>query len=91
MRQVWKYELPLADEIRLELPLGSKILHFGNQRDRPCIWALVSTDQKGTGEYRFRLAGTGHEIRENMNQLEYIGTALFKRGALVLHLFELIS
>jgi hypothetical protein len=90
MLTVHKYELPFHDEFSTPLPMGAKILTFQAQRETPCIWALVDPAAPEI-KRRFRLAGTGHPIGHEENGLRYIGTAQFRGGSLVFHLFEVID
>lgn len=88
MRAVFKYEVPIDDHVTLRLPVGAELLHFGNQRDVPMLWALVDPEMPKT-ERKFRMAGTGHAIEEP--NVRFVGTAQFSAGALVFHLFEVLS
>lgn len=86
VRKVYKYQFPMSDEIELVLPYRAELLYFDSQDDVPTLWARVVPD--GPKEIRrFRLRGTGHEGAEGA----YVGTALFKGGVLVFHLFEVIT
>lgn len=87
MRTVFKYEIPFDGHAMLALPLGAELLHFGNQREIPTLWAMVDPEQPPT-KHVFRLAGTGHEIEEKI--VKFIGTAQFAGGSLVFHLFEVL-
>lgn len=83
---VYKYAILAFDVFGLELPIGAKILTVQTQNDLPHIWALV--DPSAEKEIRtFRLAGTGHTIKET--NLDYIGTVQIRGGELVFHLFEI--
>lgn len=68
------------------MPEDAQILHFGNQYDRPTIW--VSVDPSRLPQPRvFLTFGTGHEIPEDP-LYKYIGTATFKEGMYIWHLYE---
>jgi len=72
----------------VKMPVNAQILTVQIQNGEPFIWALVNP----TGElfpYKFRLAGTGHEINESSN-MSYIGSFQMRGGALVFHLFKFI-
>lgn len=82
---VWKYELQPDDYVDLEMPIGAKILCVQSQNDHLCMWCLVNPNED-IETRRFRLAGTGHPIKEK--NIRYIDTAqLFGAGFLV-HIFE---
>ena len=84
-KAVWKYEVPVRDEVALQMPQGAKLLHFGLQQEQQCLWALVSPCAPRRVR-RFRLAGTGHPIAEAG---EYVGTVLRVKDRIVFHLFDL--
>ncbi len=87
---VYKYEVPLEDDFVLWLPTGAQLLSFQAQYDNPCLWALVDPDAR-TEKRGFRLAGTGHKIDLDPAALRFVGSAQFQGGALVFHLFEVLS
>jgi len=87
MLTVYKYELKPDDYIDIHLPEDSQILTVQSQFDRPCLWALVNPENKSIVR-RFRLAGTGHPIKENKTALFYHGTFQLMGGSLIFHLFE---
>lgn len=88
MRTVHKYEVPINDLVTLTLPCVHELLHFGNQHDVPTLWALVDPES-ALMMRQFRLAGTGHIIREQ--NVRHVGTAQFGDVALVFHLFEILE
>jgi hypothetical protein len=70
------------------MPTGAKVLHFDNQDEHPTLWAQVNVEMPTT-KRQFRLAGTGHSL--GAHNLVHVGTALFARGSLVFHLFEIVT
>lgn len=87
MRRIYKYPVEGKDRFVINMPKGAQVLSMRLQRNGPQIWALV--DPTADGEDRhFRLAGTGHDIKEDPESLTYIDTCLLYGGDLVLHLFE---
>jgi hypothetical protein len=87
MRTVFKYEVPIDDHVTLSMPVGAELLCFANQRDVPTLWALVDPGAAMV-ERRFLLVGTGHPVGGEI--LRHVGTAQFRGGALVFHLFEIL-
>ena len=80
--KVSKYPIAIvADYITIAMPVDAQILTVQMQNNVACIWALVDPDAPLI-ERRFRWAGTGHEIKEDIKDLWYIGT---------FQLFEIIS
>lgn len=83
---VWKYDLPVDDDVDLEMPAGATILAVQTQGGAPRLWALV--DPLAPKETRrFRVAGTGHAILD-ADRLTYVGTFQLVAGAFVGHVFE---
>jgi hypothetical protein len=97
MLTIWKFEVPVQDNIQIEMPKGARILSVQAQRnlaaltvgdpiEQVCLWALVNPE--ATKEIRgFRMVGTDHPIQHS-EKLTYIGTFQMQGGALVFHLFE---
>jgi len=106
MHHIWKFEIPVDDEVVVETPLLTSILHIGSQpdptgRDKIYLWAVVEKHNaerysegipEGKFERTFRVIGTGHPI-DDYEILDYIGTAhLSGYGSpLVFHVFEKID
>ena len=83
---IWKFPLTVVDDqIIIEMPKGAQVLSIQMQRDIPTIWALVNP-QAPKEQRKFRLAGTGHLIKE-AGEFLYHGTFQMT-GNLVFHLFE---
>jgi hypothetical protein len=92
MKKIFKYPIGLAGEVvQYSLPKGSEVVAFQSQRDIPCIWAIVDTDEGRTEIRRFMIHGTGHQIKEETSyNKRYIGTCQTHNGGYVWHLFELM-
>lgn len=87
MKRIFKYALPVTDEVRIAMPKGAEILSIQVQHGTPQIWALV--DPQAPDERRhFRVIGTGHPIEDHAN-LRYIATFQYA-GGLVFHVFEVV-
>lgn len=91
MLRVYKYTIPVKDYFSLDLPAGAKILTVQAQHGEPQIWALVDPGQQLKVRHNFRLAGTGHDIKEDNDSLIYIGTFQLVGGNFIGHLFEVIG
>jgi hypothetical protein len=61
--------------------------------ETPTIWAEVENDGKLVLEpRRFLIVGTGHSFSEPEGcELAYIGTTQLYEGAILLHLYEVVS
>lgn len=95
-QKVYKYPLAWDDRQKISLPRGAQVLRIDVQAgiyrtgEHPTLflWALVNPDAE-TEQRTFRIAGTGHSIRDS--RIEYIDTILLESGALVFHVFEVLS
>jgi hypothetical protein len=87
--RIFKYPIERPEQgLFIRMPKGAVILTVQTQNETPCIWALV--DESAEHEMReFRMYGTGHEIKEDIEKLQYVGTFQLRGGSLVFHLFEL--
>ena len=88
MQNVFKYTIPVEDYFSLNLPEGAKILTVQEQHGDAHIWALVNPDNP-TETRNFRLAGTGHPIKESPDTLDYIGTFQLAGDSFIGHVFEM--
>ena len=88
MQNVFKYTIPVEDYFSLDLPEGAKILTVQEQNGGAQVWALVNSDNP-TETRNFRLAGTGHPIKESPDVLDYIGTFQLAGGSFIGHVFEI--
>ena len=78
----------MEDYFSLNLPEGAKILTVQEQHGGAQVWALVNPDNP-TETRNFRLAGTGHPIKESPDTLNYIGTFQLAGGNFIGHVFEI--
>lgn len=86
MQVIYKYPLPIDDEVELELPIGARVLTAQAQGETsPMVWALVDSDQREKSVQKFCIRGTGHGFKGNEG--DYIATFQMMHGALVWHLF----
>jgi hypothetical protein len=91
-RKVWAWDIPMSDYVVLEMPKDAKLLYFGNQNNLARLWALIDPDEEKPKEKRvFRLTGTDHDIHEDVEKLNYIGTFVGFGIKFVLHLFEIVN
>ena len=88
MLTIHKYTLVLDDYITVSMPKDSLVLTVDIQHNRVQLWALVDVES-GVRQRTFRLAGTGHPVKEYFDVLNYIGTFQLQQGDLIFHLFEI--
>lgn len=54
------------------------------------VWALVNPEEP-TERRPFRLAGTGHPIDYEADDLRFVGSFQLDGGTLIFHLFEIVT
>ena len=89
-QSIWKYELDIKDRVEVMMPVRSRVLSVGNQRETLCLWAIV--EPGGAMVKRtFMIKGTGHpyDFRDTAHPAEFLGTVLMHEGALVWHVFDI--
>lgn len=86
MLTIYKYSLEITDRQVLEMPTNSEILTVQLQREVPCLWAVVDTDEKVKEKRIIRIIGTGNIVPKCY--LDYIGTFQMVGGDLIWHVFE---
>jgi hypothetical protein len=85
-QQVWKFILPIEDEITIKMPKNAQILHLDVQEQvGPCIWALCHT-VASMEERKFFVVGTGHAMPVKAGR--HIGSFQLLDGRLIFHVFE---
>jgi hypothetical protein len=88
-----KYRVPVSDNCEIEMPSGSKILHFGIEvvnlvEKGPFLWALVDTAED-LEDRHFRLVRSeGYLHEEDHVKFKYLGSVPWAKGIEMLHLFE---
>lgn len=85
MKVVYKYNLGISSDLRIEMPSGAQILkveHFNNQAS---LWALVDPENSTTTR-RFNVVGTGMSF--NADGMRYIGSII--DDIFIWHVFEVV-
>ena len=86
MRTVWKFPIVVTDRQHVIMPSGARVLAVHPQHEQLCLWAVVDPDAPKTATL-IHIAGTGHQLPDDIDQFRYAGTAHLHAGALVLHVF----
>jgi hypothetical protein len=93
LKTVHKYEIPTSGEFSLELPIDAEILTVQIQKDKTCIWVLISTEkpinENGQKQRNFCWVRTSEPI--GYTDLTYLATLQFNAGDHVVHLFEVLE
>lgn len=88
MTTIHKFRISIEDQFSIEMPVGADVIAVADQRGSAAMWAIVDTaaplERRG-----FAVRGTGHPFRGNEGR--HLGTFQQANGALVWHLFDLVS
>ena len=88
--QIYKYKLGFQITKPIEMPAGAVILSVQLQDNELVLWAIVDPTAAPVTR-TFRLAVTGEEIsKEELADLNYLGTFLADGERFVGHVFERI-
>lgn len=85
--KIYKTELRIQDNQRLELPAGYVILKAGEQNGALMIWYMFDENELDVEQVDILVVGTGHKFIST--NTFFIGTVLMSNG-LVWHVFEKI-
>lgn len=88
IQTIWKFELPIDDDVTVTMPRHSVVLCVQEQNGRLCLWARVSPDATKVAR-RFQIVGTGHPCDQVRGK--YVGTAQVRvpeGPMLVWHVFD---
>lgn len=83
---IWKYQLRVATEQRIDMPVGAKILTVQLQGGEPHLWAMVNLAETKTESRLIAVFGTAHSI-SGWDAENYVGTFQLGEGMLVFHVF----
>jgi hypothetical protein len=84
-RAIYKFQLPMNDEITLRGPRVLRWLGVAVQHDQPCVWAVVDPDTPRQSN-KLVLRGTGHAL--NGEEGKFLGSFMLHSGSFVGHVFE---
>ena len=86
-KAIWKYPIPhMMGLFDINMPIGAKMLTVQIQDGRPCFWAIA--DQlAGFKDRRFWSFGTGHDLPDDIDAKQYVGTYQLADLGLVWHVF----
>ena len=86
--RIWRFELPITDRPRIEMPRGARVLPAPpNVRNRDTIEFWSEVDPDAPMEVReFRVVGTGNPMPDDCGP--FIGTVITHVGMFVWHVYE---
>ncbi|MFK3938921.1 hypothetical protein ACI2JA_15585 [Alkalihalobacillus sp. NPDC078783] len=74
MKAIYKYPLDARTMQKVKLPVGSKILSVGNQRNGIVVWAEVDPKEEEKETVFFWVYTTGEEYLQRSTQSVFLGT-----------------
>ena len=86
IQQVFKYQLQVISDQRIEMPKDAKVLHVGVQNNVMCLWAMVDGNAPLVKRH-IGIYGTGHYIPVDVEPSHFVGTVM--AGMFVWHIFDL--
>lgn len=89
METIYKYLLPIQDEVILKMPKGAKPLTVQVEGGIVYVWAIADTDTLEIEDYYFDIFGPGQEYFCKSGKHIYFGTIQFMD--LVFHVFRRVS
>ena len=81
---IWKFELDMGFQF-VTMPPGAKLLHVGEQRGRPTLWAACDPTKYATVTRMVSVIMTGEAEPEDS---KYVGTVILANGDLVVHVYD---
>ena len=86
MKRVFKYQLPILEEVELRLPIGAEVIRIDDLGGMIWLWAIIDDELKDETR-KFYLYKTGGEMKDI--PLKYLGCgAVFIQMELMLYVFE---
>jgi len=97
MREIWKYELEVADVQKIWMTKGAEILHVAGQEKSslsqghayfgvfPMLWALIDPGAERV-QRLIAVVGSGNPAPSEEDSAKYVGTAIC--GMMVWHVFD---
>jgi hypothetical protein len=92
VKTIWKYATPLyklGGEIVHQMPQGADTISVAVVNDDLAIYVVVDDDIHSRVTRRFLVVGTGRPLRQDIEPYSHVGTATFRNGTGVLHVFDL--
>jgi hypothetical protein len=89
-QRVWKFPLPTASSLLIDVPAESQFLSIQIQDELPCMWRLVNDSTLPARQVFIQCFGTGHLMPDvgSGRRRTFLGTVQLSTG-LVFHYFEL--
>ena len=86
MKRIFKYQLPILEEVELELPIGAEVIRIDDLGGIIWLWAIIDDESK-TEIRKFYLYKTGGSMADL--PMKYLGCgAVYIQMELMLYVFE---
>lgn len=90
--QIWRYPLKVTAIQHLSMPPGAELLSVDNQQGTLTLWARVIVSYESPHpmeQITIGVFGTSHDLPEDVNVAQFIGTVLIFDGQLIWHVFRM--
>jgi hypothetical protein len=85
--RIFKYKIPVTDEVSISLPKGATLLSVKEQNDGIVLYAEINPDEMKMVQYDFRIVGTGHRYKFDRRFYKFLDTVKLYGGQLMFHVF----
>lgn len=89
MKTIYRYQVPVADRLTVQMPAGATVLSVrpsrGRLDDQLDVWAVVDTSAPDEAR-ELLVVGTGNPLPDDVGA--FVGTVLTHGGVFVWHVFE---
>lgn len=86
--RIWKYQMPVAEEFTMQLPVGAQIIRMDGENGYLWLWAVVDSDAP-TEDRHFAAYKAGGTMPDDLSNHTFAGTAhIYIQQELMLYLFE---
>lgn len=88
VKRIYKYQLEVADEQTIKIPMNAELLSVQTQNEVPCLWALIDPNEVTENRW-IEIFGTGNPVNCDFGkERRFLGTFQLMNGALIFHAFE---
>lgn len=89
MKRIFKYQLPILEEVELRLPVNAEVIRIADLGGIIWLWAIID-DEEPDETRKFYLYKTGGAMKDI--PMKYLGCgAVFIQMELMLYVFEEVS
>lgn len=86
--RIWKYQMPVAEEFTMQLPVGAQIIRMDGENGYLWMWAVVDSDAP-TEDRHFAAYKAGGTMPDDLSNHTFVGKAyIYIQQELMLYIFE---